>query len=280
MGRKFGKVGATLDGSRRWRSLPDDSTRLTYTWLLWNRHGNPLGLYPLPPMYVAHSLQCDLVQAEERLEAMEKAGLIERAPGDIIRVCQWFSKQNPTRNPSVGVSSIKMLSDRSEIGDSLPRSKTALEFTYCALAGVGAWDTETKVYDQFVKAMQGFLANEVRRIPDMTLDAMQAMDLTPSDMVWNTMWAMVSRECEQDVYTLWDKREKREERENEREIETRDLRERPENETETETREVRPEKRAASGKKAAAGRGAGFQSIDDVQKALDRGEAGPAARRG
>lgn len=284
MGRKFGKVGATLDGSRRWWSLPDDSARLTFSWLLWNRHGNALGLYTLPPMFLGVGLRCDLEDAEARLAAIERAGLIERAPRDVVRIAQWFTKQNPTRNPSMGLGAIKAIRDRSQIEDSLARSKTALEFAYCCLAGEGSWNTETSVYGQFTKELEGFLAEEVKRVPDLTLEAMKGLGLTPHDMAWQTIWAMVATSCGHDVRMMWDKREKEteSENENERESETGNerLRQETEIDTETETGDLRPEKRAASGKKAAAGRGAGFQSIDDVQKALDRGEAGPAARRG
>lgn len=228
MARKFGKVTATLDQSQRWKSLPDDGCKLAYTWLLWCRHGNGIGLFQMPPMYLAFSLtEGDLGEAERRLDEIERAGLIDRAPDDVIRIRQWFTKEHSPRNPSIAIAVLKQFQDRSQLGDSPARTRAFLEFAYQVFTKVASWE-DSRVHSALMAELPKEMEREAQRVPRLVQDALLNLGLDTLNPVWRTAWDMMS--------TPW---EQEREQEQEREGERKPRGENPEQEHRTENREVR-----------------------------------------
>jgi hypothetical protein len=95
--RDFSKVSPAVWESDRFWSLPNDSDRLCYHYVITNAHINSGGCYKLPSGYAAHDLRRPVEQFEASRGALIAAGLIEYDEKTReLYVLRWFRHNAPT----------------------------------------------------------------------------------------------------------------------------------------------------------------------------------------
>jgi hypothetical protein len=89
--RRFRMVGVSVWKSRRFRALPSEGCRFAYIYALTNRHTTNIGLYELPPEYMASDLSIPVEDAEQRLIALSSSGLIRYDwDENLLALDNWF----------------------------------------------------------------------------------------------------------------------------------------------------------------------------------------------
>jgi Fe2+ or Zn2+ uptake regulation protein len=108
--RDFSKVSPVLWRSKRFRNLPSDQARLTYLYLLTNKHQTSAGAYELPPAYAADDLGWCVSTVKTALKELETAGLIHvDEQTNELMITRWFKHNGPT-NPSHRKGVVKCIS--------------------------------------------------------------------------------------------------------------------------------------------------------------------------
>lgn len=165
MSRKFGKIDARIWQSNRFKALASDGERLAYLWCHTTQFANPRGLYQAPAALAAWEMGCDQAEAESRLEALERVGLIERGPDMVIRIVQWFRVQNAPLTPSKAVATLKAFRDRGGgvAVDTDVFAAAFLEFVDVTLAQAPGWEPDTQVFSHLFKELKGAVTVELNR---------------------------------------------------------------------------------------------------------------------
>jgi hypothetical protein len=89
--RRFRMVGVGVWRSQRFRSLPNEGCRHAYLYALTNRHNTNIGLFELPPEYMASDLDVTVDEARARLEALTAVGLIHYDWDEtLLMLDNWF----------------------------------------------------------------------------------------------------------------------------------------------------------------------------------------------
>lgn len=97
MSRAFGMIITSIWGSSKFRSLPDDKSRLAYIYLHTNDHGSSIGAYRLPSEYITADMRIE--NAAQVLGYIAQAGLIEYDHDEhVVRMLKWFP-HNPINSP-------------------------------------------------------------------------------------------------------------------------------------------------------------------------------------
>jgi len=184
MSRKFGKIDARVWQSEKFRALAGDGERLCYFWCHTTQFANPRGLYQAPPALAAWEMGCDQGEAEARLAALERVGLIERGPDQVIRIVQWFRVQNAPLTPSKAVAILKGFRDRGGgvSSDTDVFAAAFLEFVDVTLAQAPGWEPETQVFSHLFKELKATVAAELRRSPDRMGRAENNLGVSVSDI--------------------------------------------------------------------------------------------------
>src|SRR5262245_51687331 len=107
--RDFSKVVPQMWESPRFRSLPDDTARLTYFYLLSNRHQTSAGCYRLPPAYASADMGWDTARYEAAVQALLDAQLVavDRETEEVL-ILGWF-KHNPPTNEKYAMGTTKLV---------------------------------------------------------------------------------------------------------------------------------------------------------------------------
>lgn len=97
MSREFSKVYQNVWGSRKFRSLPDDSCRLLYLYVLSCKHSNSSGCYDLEAGYAMADLKWSEIAYTKAIESLSIAGLVEVETGlPTVLVTKWTEFNEPT----------------------------------------------------------------------------------------------------------------------------------------------------------------------------------------
>lgn len=99
MSHVFSKVSPQVWESGRFRSLPDDSSRLLYLYLLSSVHQNSIGVYRLPAAYACEDLGWDRPVYDEALTALVDVELVEidEVTQEVL-ILRWFRHNPPTND--------------------------------------------------------------------------------------------------------------------------------------------------------------------------------------
>jgi len=188
MARKFGMVGSSVWDSEKFVSLSDDSARLAYLYLCTTHHGNSVGVFRMPPAYLAVDLRWSEGTANSALGELEDARMIEQGVEGQIRIAKWFLGPSGANSPSTGSSYARTFMDPAQVKKGPLRSRAIVEMIHSTMVKAQSWNPDTKqigfMYADFEKLLRACLRDE----PEELQRSCEYHDLSPSDTVWNTMW--------------------------------------------------------------------------------------------
>lgn len=156
--RDFNKVSTTLWRSKKFRSLPDDMSRLAYTYLLTCPHGNSSGCFDIHPMYACADLGWLPEAYAKAIDTLCSAGLIEwDAAENTVWIVNWDEFNEPT-NPKHAIGLLAQLDLASSV-----RLKTLAFHAFLYRFRLKRFDTDAslrKAIEKFLIAYPEAIATE------------------------------------------------------------------------------------------------------------------------
>ena len=163
MARKFGMIATSIWSSRRFLSLPDEQTRLTYFYLHTNAHGNSIGAYRIPQAYFSADRGMDADSVAKAINAICEAGLAEYDHVEnVVRITGWFTF-NPITNRKHLMGAINAFNEIPS--HSTIRPVVACEIAFSMLKRIKVWSKERKIHQakqEVVEILSDFIT-EVRQ---------------------------------------------------------------------------------------------------------------------
>lgn len=109
--RKFSLVSPRLWTSKRYTSLPSDSGRLLYLYLLTCGHQTSIGAYPLPDAYACADMQWTLERYQKaRLELVTADLIAFDLDIGVVAIRRWF-KHNPITNDKHRKGALRLVAE-------------------------------------------------------------------------------------------------------------------------------------------------------------------------
>lgn len=161
--RDYAKIGSSLWGSKKFRSL-DDTGRLLYLYILTCPHARSVGCYVLPAGYMVFDTQMDQKTIDNTLQALATVDLIRLDHTEnLVYITGWIEHYEPS-SPN---HCKKMIYDICALPDSPLKTLVARDLL-AAMDGKG-WDTEIGLLKGCASSSEGLQEGFVRSAaPNLT----------------------------------------------------------------------------------------------------------------
>ena len=198
----YSPVGSSLWQSRKFMALGDDPTRLSYIYLLTCRHGNGLGAFRLPTIYLAGDRGIEPKVAAAQVAKMVEVGLVETDAEDMVRLIGWFIQDTGANNPSTVTSFCKLFQDARIIKRSDLRSRALAEMLWATMTRAESWNPATAPFERMMKDVDRMLRQELKADKRRTVEAFQQMPPPDQSTLLRTLLDTLSHTVSDTLYHI------------------------------------------------------------------------------
>lgn len=166
MTRKYGPLGTNIWGSDKFNRLSSDASRLSFIYLLSSDHTLPIGIFRLPPSYMADDRNISLEEARIALADLDACRMIELGENHWLRVKRWFYEETGPNNPDTAVKLCRYFVDR-KLERAGPLVARGFGELLCATSQrASTWKQDSPGYKRMTDSLIEAAATFAQRLPD------------------------------------------------------------------------------------------------------------------